>query len=185
MRMRRGNASKRFDLPACVIIKHANPCGVAVADTPLAAYELAFATDPTSAFGGIIAFNRALDGAAAEAVIKQFVEVIIAPQFTARSTTDLARKANVRVLTVPLAGRAAMLIDFKRVGGGLLVQTPDDLNVTAAELKVVTKLAADAAAIAGFAVCLARGEIRQIQRHRVLRQWPDAGGRRGADEPGR
>jgi phosphoribosylaminoimidazolecarboxamide formyltransferase/IMP cyclohydrolase len=130
---------KTFDSPACVIIKHANPCGVATADTPLAAYQLAFATDPTSAFGGIIAFNRALDGAAAEAVIKQFVEVIIAPELTDEAKQILARKANVRVLTVPLqAGGNAL--DFKRVGGGLLVQTPDSLNVAAAQLKVVTKI---------------------------------------------
>jgi phosphoribosylaminoimidazolecarboxamide formyltransferase/IMP cyclohydrolase len=129
---------KTFELPACVIIKHANPCGVAVADTPLAAYKLAFATDPTSAFGGIIAFNRVLDGAAAEAVSKQFVEVIIAPQVTSEAQQILARKANVRVLTVPFE-TGSNTFDFKRVGGGLLVQTPDTLNVTAAQLKAVTK----------------------------------------------
>jgi phosphoribosylaminoimidazolecarboxamide formyltransferase/IMP cyclohydrolase len=129
---------KTFELPACVIIKHANPCGVAVADTPLAAYKLAFATDPTSAFGGIIAFNRVLDGAAAEAVSKQFVEVIIAPQVTSEAQQILARKTNVRVLTVPFQSGSNMF-DFKRVGGGLLVQTPDTLNVTGAQLKVVTK----------------------------------------------
>jgi phosphoribosylaminoimidazolecarboxamide formyltransferase/IMP cyclohydrolase len=129
---------KTFELPACVILKHANPCGVAVADTLLAAYQLAFGTDPTSAFGGIIAFNRFLDGAAAEAVIKQFVEVIIAPGLTSEAKQILARKTNVRVLTLPFqtGGNA---FDFKRVGGGLLVQTPDNLNVTAAQLKVVTK----------------------------------------------
>ena len=130
---------KTFDLPACVILKHANPCGVAVADTPLAAYKLALATDPTSAFGGIIAFNRALDGDAAEAVIKQFVEVIIAPQITAEAQQILAGKTNVRVLTLPLQTGSNMF-DFRRVGGGLLVQTPDNLNVTAAQLKVVTKV---------------------------------------------
>ena len=92
---------KTFDVPACVIIKHANPCGAAVADTPLAAYRLAFATDPTSAFGGIIAFNRALDETAAEAVIQQFVEVILAPEVTPAAQQVLARKANIRVLTVP------------------------------------------------------------------------------------
>ncbi|PTR14511.1 IMP cyclohydrolase /phosphoribosylaminoimidazolecarboxamide formyltransferase [Nitrosospira sp. Nsp2] len=129
---------KTFELPACVIIKHANPCGVAVSDTPLAAYKLAFATDPTSAFGGIIAFNRVLDGPAAEAVSKQFVEVIIAPQLTSEAQQILARKTNVRVLTVPFQ-TGSNAFDFKRVGGGLLVQTPDTLNVTAAQLKVVTK----------------------------------------------
>ena len=131
---------KTFDpsvTAACVIIKHANPCGVAVAATPLAAYQLALATDPTSAFGGIIAFNRELDGAAAEAVIKQFVEVVIAPAVTDEAKKILAQKANVRVLTLPLQAGGNKL-DFKRVGGGLLVQTPDNLNVTAAQLKVVT-----------------------------------------------
>jgi phosphoribosylaminoimidazolecarboxamide formyltransferase/IMP cyclohydrolase len=130
---------KTFDEPACVIIKHANPCGVAVADSPLAAYKLAFATDPTSAFGGIIAFNRPMDGAVAEAVTVQFVEVIIAPELTDGAREVLTRKANVRVLAVPFeAGYNAF--DFKRVGGGLLVQTPDSLNITAAQLKVVTKV---------------------------------------------
>jgi phosphoribosylaminoimidazolecarboxamide formyltransferase/IMP cyclohydrolase len=129
---------KTFDEPACVIIKHANPCGVAVADSPLASYKLAFATDPVSAFGGIIAFNRLMDGAVAEAVTTQFVEVVIAPELTDGAREVLARKANVRVLTVPFeAGYNAF--DFKRVGGGLLVQTPDSLNITAAQLKVVTK----------------------------------------------
>jgi phosphoribosylaminoimidazolecarboxamide formyltransferase / IMP cyclohydrolase len=130
---------KTFDAPACVIVKHANPCGVAVADTPLDAYKLAFTTDPTSAFGGIIAFNRIVDETAAEAVTKQFVEVVIAPQFTAEAQQILARKANVRVLTVPLeAGSNAY--DFKRVGGGLLVQSPDDLNIASSQLKVVTQV---------------------------------------------
>ena len=130
---------KTFESPACVIIKHANPCGVAVAENPLAAYRLAFATDPTSAFGGIIAFNRGLDEATAAAVMNQFVEVIIAPQFTSAAREILARKANVRVLTVPLE-TGSNTFDFKRVGGGLLVQTPDNLNMTAAQLRVVTKL---------------------------------------------
>jgi phosphoribosylaminoimidazolecarboxamide formyltransferase/IMP cyclohydrolase len=129
---------KTFELPACVIIKHANPCGVAVSDTPLVAYKLAFATDPASAFGGIIAFNRVLDGGAAEAVSKQFVEVIIAPQVTSEAQQILARKTNVRVLTVPFQS-GSNTFDFKRVGGGLLVQTPDTLNVTGAQVKVVTK----------------------------------------------
>ena len=129
---------KTFELAACVIIKHANPCGVATADTPLGAYQRAFATDPTSAFGGIIAFNRLLDGATAEAVSKQFVEVVIAPQLTTEAQQLLARKTNVRVLTVPFQ-TGSNTFDFKRVGGGLLVQTPDTLNVTGAQLKVVTK----------------------------------------------
>ena len=130
---------KTFDVPACVILKHANPCGVAVAATPLAAYQLAFATDPTSAFGGIIAFNRTLDGVTAEAIIKQFVEVVIVPEVTDEAKQVLSQKPNVRVLTLSLqAGSNAL--DFKRVGGGLLVQTPDNLNVMIAQLKVVTKV---------------------------------------------
>jgi phosphoribosylaminoimidazolecarboxamide formyltransferase/IMP cyclohydrolase len=130
---------KTFDEPACVIIKHANPCGVAAADSPLAAYELAFATDPTSAFGGIIAFNRQLDGVAAEAVAAQFVEVVIAPELTNGAREVFARKTNVRVLTVPFEA-SHNVFDFKRVGGGVLVQTADSLNINAAELKVVTKV---------------------------------------------
>jgi len=129
---------KTFERPACVIIKHANPCGVAEGDDCLGAYTRAFKTDPTSAFGGIIAFNRPLDGATADAVAKQFVEVVIAPEIGAEARAVLAGKANVRVLAVPLAN-AVQRYDFKRVGGGLLVQTPDARNVGAADLKVVTR----------------------------------------------
>jgi phosphoribosylaminoimidazolecarboxamide formyltransferase / IMP cyclohydrolase len=131
---------KTFADPACVIIKHANPCGVAEADACLAAYEGAFATDPTSAFGGIIAFNRAIDGRAAEAVAKQFVEVVIAPEISAEARAVFATKANVRVLAVPM-GRDVQDHDFKRVGGGLLVQTPDAKNIAEADLRTVTRRA--------------------------------------------
>jgi phosphoribosylaminoimidazolecarboxamide formyltransferase/IMP cyclohydrolase len=131
---------KTFERPACVIIKHANPCGVAESDDCLSAYQRAFKTDPTSAFGGIIAFNRPLDGRTADAVAKQFVEVVIAPEVSPEARAVFAGKANVRVLAVPIA-REVQRYDFKRVGGGLLVQTPDARNVTAAELKVVTKRA--------------------------------------------
>lgn len=130
---------KTFDSPACVIIKHANPCGVAVSDNPLMAYKTALATDPTSAFGGIIAFNRELDGVTAEAVIKQFVEVIIIPSITNEARDILAQKKNVRVLILHLTGGNNTL-DFKRVGGGLLVQAPDSLNIDTSHLKVVTKV---------------------------------------------
>lgn len=130
---------KTFDSPACVIIKHANPCGVAVSDNPLIAYKTALATDPTSAFGGIIAFNRELDGVTAEAVIKQFVEVIIIPSITNEARDILAQKKNVRVLILHLTGGNNTL-DFKRVGGGLLVQAPDNLNIDTSHLKVVTKV---------------------------------------------
>lgn len=129
---------KTFDRPACVIVKHANPCGVATASELLSAYQRAFATDPTSAFGGIIAFNRELDAAATEALVRQFVEVVIAPAVSAPAQAILATKTNVRVLEVPLETGVNSL-DLKRVGGGLLVQTPDALNVTAANLKIVTK----------------------------------------------
>lgn len=129
---------KTFEQCACVIVKHANPCGVAVADTALSAYKLALATDPTSAFGGIIAFNRSVDAASAEAVAKQFVEVVIAPEYSEAALQVFAAKPNVRVLIVPLSN-AHNQYDVKRVGGGLLVQTPDLLNVQAAQLKMVTK----------------------------------------------
>ena len=132
---------------ACVIVKHANPCGVALAATPAEAYAKAFSTDPTSAFGGIIAFNRPLDGAAAALVAKQFVEVLMAPAFTPEALALFAGKTNVRLLEVPLAAGANAL-DFKRVGGGLLVQTQDTRNVTRAELRVVTKTAPDPAQMA-------------------------------------
>jgi phosphoribosylaminoimidazolecarboxamide formyltransferase/IMP cyclohydrolase len=129
---------KTFDEPACVIVKHANPCGVAVADTPLDAYRRAFATDPTSAFGGIIAFNRELDAPAAEAVSGQFVEVVIAPKISTAGRAAFAQKQNVRVLEIP-SGGGTNRFDCKRVGGGMLVQSPDLRNVTSSELRVVTR----------------------------------------------
>jgi phosphoribosylaminoimidazolecarboxamide formyltransferase/IMP cyclohydrolase len=125
--------------PACVIIKHANPCGVAVGASAHEAYTKALKTDPTSAFGGIIAFNRPLDAGTAEAVARQFVEVIIAPVITPEARAIFAAKQNVRLLEVPLSERGNAL-DFKRVGGGLLLQSADTKNVAAAELKVVTTL---------------------------------------------
>jgi phosphoribosylaminoimidazolecarboxamide formyltransferase/IMP cyclohydrolase len=127
---------RSFEVTACVIVKHANPCGVAIADTPLAAYRKAFLTDPTSAFGGIIAFNREVDGEAAEAVSKQFAEVVIAPSFDEDARRILRAKQNVRVLAIE-AARDLNRLEYKRVGGGLLVQTADDFDV--AQLRVVTK----------------------------------------------
>ncbi|BET11863.1 bifunctional phosphoribosylaminoimidazolecarboxamide formyltransferase/IMP cyclohydrolase [Pandoraea anapnoica] len=129
---------KTFEAPACVIIKHANPCGVAVAASPAEAYAKAFQTDPTSAFGGIIAFNREVDEAAAQAVAKQFVEVLLAPSFTDAAKQVFAAKQNVRLLEVPM-GNGVNQYDFKRVGGGLLVQSTDSKNVAPHELRVVTK----------------------------------------------
>lgn len=126
------------DAPACVIVKHANPCGVAVAAAVGEAYAKAFQTDPTSAFGGIIAFNAPLDGAAAEQVAKQFVEVLIAPEITPEARAVFASKQNVRLLEVPVS-RATNALDFKRVGGGMLLQSADARHVDASELRVVTK----------------------------------------------
>lgn len=131
-------AVKTFDQPACVIVKHANPCGVAIAADTLTAYRLAFATDTTSAFGGIIAFNHEVDAATAEAVSAQFLEVLIAPAYSAEAKALLAKKVNVRVLEVPLE-KGANPYDLKRVGGGLLVQSADVKNVALDELRVVTK----------------------------------------------
>ena len=131
---------KSFDEPACVIVKHANPCGVAIATDPLTAYLKAFGTDPTSAFGGIIAFNRPLDAACAERVATQFVEVLIAPGFDDGARRVFAAKPNVRLLEITLANQGNRY-DLKRVGGGLLVQSPDEHRLAAADLRVVTKLA--------------------------------------------
>jgi phosphoribosylaminoimidazolecarboxamide formyltransferase / IMP cyclohydrolase len=138
--------AKTFDAPACVIVKHANPCGVAVGDTLVEAYDKAWRTDPTSAFGGILAFNRPVDEATARRINehKQFVEVLIAPGFDAGARALFAAKQNLRVLELPM-GAAANALDFKRVGGGMLLQTPDLKNVARAELRVVTKLAPTAA----------------------------------------
>jgi phosphoribosylaminoimidazolecarboxamide formyltransferase / IMP cyclohydrolase len=128
--------ARSFDVPVCVIVKHANPCGVAIADNTLTAYLRALETDPTSAFGGIIAFNRDVDGATAAAVAKQFVEVVIAPAFSKDALTVFSAKQNVRVIAIPLA-QSTNRFDMKRVGGGLLVQTADNFDV--AQLKVVSK----------------------------------------------
>jgi phosphoribosylaminoimidazolecarboxamide formyltransferase / IMP cyclohydrolase len=128
--------ARSFDVPVCVIIKHANPCGVAIADNTHVAYQRAFETDPTSAFGGIIAFNREVDGATATAIAKQFVEVVIAPAFSKEALAVFSAKQNVRVITIPVA-QMLNRFDMKRVGGGLLVQTADNFDV--AQLKVVTK----------------------------------------------
>ena len=144
---------KAFDAPACVIVKHANPCGVAVAATIGEAYDRAYATDPTSAFGGIIAFNRPLDAATAKEIAKrQFVEVVIAPEVDAHSLTAFAKKPNVRVLACgPLAsgesGQPALgelsepRFDYKRIASGLLVQDADSDALTASDLKIVSKRA--------------------------------------------
>lgn len=139
-------AVKSFDSTACVIVKHANPCGVALGKTPLEAYSKAFKTDPTSAFGGIIAFNVTVDAQAAEVVSQQFVEVLIAPAFSAEALAIFAAKANVRVLQIalPKGGETAFAQgrnshDIKRIGSGMLMQTADNHEMTASALNVVSK----------------------------------------------
>ena len=132
---------RQFEAPACVIVKHANPCGVAESGDCAQAYELAYATDPTSAFGGIIAFNTTLDAATAKTILdRQFVEVLIAPDYDDGALDYAKKKANVRVLRIP-HGDGRNNVDVKRVGSGLLMQTADIREVAADELKVVTKLA--------------------------------------------
>lgn len=135
---------KSFNETACVIVKHANPCGVAVGKDALQAYSKAFQTDPTSAFGGIIAFNCPVDRAAAEAVSKQFVEVLMAPAFTPEALEVFKTKVNVRILTIALPADGASAgrnrVDIKRIGSGLLLQTADNHELALADLKVVSKL---------------------------------------------
>ncbi|WP_305805271.1 bifunctional phosphoribosylaminoimidazolecarboxamide formyltransferase/IMP cyclohydrolase [Stenotrophomonas sp. YIM B06876] len=136
---------RQFDVPACVIVKHANPCGVAVAADVGAAYEMAYNTDPTSAFGGILAFNRTLDAATAKAILdRQFVEVLIAPDYEPAALEYATKKANVRVLRIP-AGEARNNYDTKRIGSGLLVQSADNRGMSIDELKTVTRRAPSAA----------------------------------------
>jgi phosphoribosylaminoimidazolecarboxamide formyltransferase/IMP cyclohydrolase len=146
---------KSFEAPACVIVKHANPCGVALGADAAEAYAKAFQTDPTSAFGGIIAFNRELDAPAAERVARQFAEVVIAPRFTPEALQVFAAKANLRLLEIALDGvqrdgasawqRGRNAHDVKRVGSGLLVQSADNHELDRAALKVVTRRAPSAA----------------------------------------
>ncbi|KGM56463.1 phosphoribosylaminoimidazolecarboxamide formyltransferase [Lysobacter arseniciresistens ZS79] len=132
---------RQFDAPACVIVKHANPCGVAVGAGNGEAYEAAYATDATSAFGGIIAFNRTLDAATAKTILdRQFVEVLIAPDYEPAALEYAKKKANVRVLKIP-HGEGRNNFDIKRVGSGLLMQTSDNREVSRDELKVVTRVA--------------------------------------------
>jgi phosphoribosylaminoimidazolecarboxamide formyltransferase / IMP cyclohydrolase len=132
-----------FDEPACVIVKHANPCGVALGKTLLLAYEHAYATDPTSAFGGIIAFNRSLDAATAEAILKrQFVEIIAAPGVDPEAREILAAKSDIRLMLVGEPdGKPRVELDYRRVRGGLLVQDRDQGTITRHDLKVVSNRA--------------------------------------------
>ena len=133
---------KSFSEAACVIVKHANPCGAAVGSDALSAYTRAFKTDPTSAFGGIIALNCQLDAHAALQISKQFVEVLMAPSFTPQALEVFKTKVNVRILQIdlPAQGAGRNAIDIKRVGSGLLMQTADNHELALADLKVVSKL---------------------------------------------
>ena len=137
---------KGFEQPACVIVKHANPCGVAVGTSVLDAFEKAFATDPTSAFGCIMAFNRPLDAAVAGAILeRQFVEVVVAPEVAADARASLVSKRNLRVLECgEFSPPAARTFDLRKVSGGLLVQDRDGLSLRTDELKVVTRREPDA-----------------------------------------
>ena len=138
---------KSFSEPACVIVKHANPCGVAVGSDALVAYSKAFKTDPTSAFGGIIALNCPIDEQAAQQIAKQFVEVLMAPSFTPQALEVFKTKPNVRLLQIdlPPGGETAFkqgrnMTDIKRVGSGLLMQSADNHDLALADLKIVSKL---------------------------------------------
>ncbi len=133
---------KSFSEAACVIVKHANPCGAAVGSDALSAYTRAFKTDPTSAFGGIIALNCQLDAHAALQISKQFVEVLMAPSYTPQALEVFKTKVNVRILQIdlPAQGAGRNAIDIKRVGSGLLMQTADNHELALADLKVVSKL---------------------------------------------
>ncbi|KKO48232.1 phosphoribosylaminoimidazolecarboxamide formyltransferase [Arsukibacterium sp. MJ3] len=131
---------KEFSEPACVIVKHANPCGVAIGDSILVAYNRAYQTDPTSAFGGIIAFNRELDDTTAKDIIsRQFVEVIIAPSASDAAVAVVGTKPNVRLLVCGELSAASAALDMKQVNGGMLLQDRDQAKIIAADLQVVTK----------------------------------------------
>ena len=133
---------QQFAAPACVIVKHANPCGVALADDLRTAYEQAYRTDPTSAFGGIIAFNRPLDAAAARSILeRQFVEVIVAPGASAEALAVTAGKPAVRVLLIEPGAAPAGALEYRSVTGGLLVQQRDHGELRAGDLKIVTRRA--------------------------------------------
>ena len=140
---------KVFEKPACVIVKHANPCGVAEAGDIAAAYDLAFATDPTSAFGGIVAFNRSLDAPTLEMILeRQFVEVVIAPEVDEAAVLAAAAKKNVRLLRAGELSAGGRGMEFKRVGGGLLLQSADETCWNPDGLKVVSDRAPTAAELA-------------------------------------
>ncbi|HLX52391.1 MAG TPA: bifunctional phosphoribosylaminoimidazolecarboxamide formyltransferase/IMP cyclohydrolase, partial [Aquella sp.] len=134
---------KQFSDTACVIVKHANPCGVAIAGDSLNAYKKAFDSDPVSSFGGIIAFNKIVDASTAEAVSVQFVEVLVAPEYAPEALEILAKKPNVRVLEIKLTHDEHNRLDYKRIGGGILVQSIENKVLDKGQLKVATKIHPD------------------------------------------
>jgi phosphoribosylaminoimidazolecarboxamide formyltransferase/IMP cyclohydrolase len=172
--------------PACVIVKHANPCGVALGATLVVAYEAAFACDTVSAFGGIVAVNRTLDAASAEAITRIFTEVVIAPDADEAAREIFARKKNLRLLlTGDLPDPARPGLTLKSMTGGYLLQTRDNGQVSADALKVVTKRDAERARTGGLPVRLDRRQARQVERHRLREGQGDGRHRRRADEPAR
>ncbi len=175
---------KTFDAPACVIVKHANPCGVAVGADGGDAYRKALQTDPTSAFGGIIALNQPLDGVAAEAIARQFVEVLIAPAFSDDARRVFAARQNVRLLQIPLA-RSSNHLDLKRVGGGLLGAVARRAQPVDAGAQAGDPQAPERRPDGGPAVRVAGREVRQVQRDRLRRAGPHARCRCRPDEPHR
>jgi len=175
---------RQFAAPACVIVKHANPCGVAEAASVGEAYEAAYATDPTSAFGGIIAFNQPLDGATAKSILdRQFVEVLIAPDYADAALAYAKKKANVRVLRIPHGeGRE----QFRRQARRLRPADADQRHPRgrARRTEGGDAVGADRRAARRPAVRLARGQVRQVQRDRLCEGPPHRRRRRRADEPG-
>jgi phosphoribosylaminoimidazolecarboxamide formyltransferase/IMP cyclohydrolase len=179
-------AVKSFETTACVIVKHANPCGIATAATPAAAYQLAYRTDPTSAFGGVIAFNRPLDEPAAEAIVaQQFAEVIVAPEVAAGARAALAKKKNIRVLEAgwPSSAAAEERLELKSIEGGLLAQTPDDGKVDVVTARVVTQRQPTAAELRDLAFAWA--VVKYIKSNAIVLARDGATIGIGAGQPSR
>ena len=172
------------DPPTLAILKHTNPCGVGQGASLREAWDKALATDRQAPFGGIIAMNRALDLACAEAIAEIFSEVIVAPEFTAEALGVLRKKKNLRLLRILKSPRTAQPWDLRSVGADSFLWQERDLKVTTAgDLKVVTRRRPTRGGVEGHAVRLAGGQARQIQRHRVCRRGPDAGNWRRPNEP--
>ena len=176
---------EEFQQPACAIVKHNNPCGCAVADSGRAAYERAFACDPQSAYGGVIAVNRPVDAEFAQELAKQFIEVLLAPGYDAAALEVLQVKKNVRLLELSDWPSPSREVEGKSVIGGELVQTRDVVSETREQMRAMASAAAERVAVAGHAVRLARLPARALQRDRDRRRRRHGGHRRGTDEQGR